>query len=155
MINLANPRANRDAVNFYTCRDLISLWLPKTRNNTTSQVFTSLNDSILTDMLDPIKPTDGVNKRYLEARLKELENRLVDKQHLETRLKENSLRVLSIVVKVIVSDSFRECGRNIKNSKQMRTMVMKNIEKNINKLMTSEIGLDDEDITIDCPAAIE
>ena len=71
MINLANPRTGRDAVNLNTCRDLISLWLPKRKDQTTSQVFTSLNQSVLQDMLDPIEDTDGVNKQYLEKRMDE------------------------------------------------------------------------------------
>ena len=79
VINLANPRSNRDAVNLSTCRDLISLWLPKRKDQITSQVFTSLNQSVLTDMMDPINGTDGVNKQYLEKRMDEHSRDIVGK----------------------------------------------------------------------------
>lgn len=43
------------------------------------QVFTSLNDSVLTDVMDPISATDGVNKRYLEKRMDEHSREVVEK----------------------------------------------------------------------------
>ena len=90
MINLAHPRSDRDAVNFYTCRALLSMWMPKTKDEKTNQVSTSLNDSILTGVLDPIESTDGVNKQYLVAKLKDLESKLdvIIKEYIEAHLKD-------------------------------------------------------------------
>ncbi|RZF34065.1 hypothetical protein LSTR_LSTR014875 [Laodelphax striatellus] len=79
MINLANPQSSRDAVNLNTCKDMIEMWLPKKRDKGTSQVFTSLNESVLTDMMDPISATDGVNKQYLEKRMNEHSREVVGK----------------------------------------------------------------------------
>lgn len=79
VINLANPQSSRDAINLGTCRDLIEVWLPKRRDTSTLQVFTSLNDSVLTDVMDPISATDGVNKRYLEKRMDEHSREVVEK----------------------------------------------------------------------------
>lgn len=151
LINLAHPRADRDAINFVTCRELISMWLPKIRHNTTLQVFTSLNDSILTDVLDPIKPTDGVNRRYLEAQLKELESRTVDKSYLETQLHASGLRVLNLVIKLLFDEGFRECGKKFDDPQELREFIMKHIEK----LLLSDTELDKEDISITCPAAMD
>ncbi|RZF33199.1 hypothetical protein LSTR_LSTR016228 [Laodelphax striatellus] len=55
------------------------MWLPKKRDKGTSQVFTSLNESVLTDMMDPISATDGVNKQYLEKRMNEHSREVVGK----------------------------------------------------------------------------
>ncbi|RZF36183.1 hypothetical protein LSTR_LSTR012807 [Laodelphax striatellus] len=82
VINLANPQSSRDAINLGTCRDLIEVWLPKRRDTSTLQVFTSLNDSVLTDVMDPISATDGVNKRYLEKRMDEHSREVVEKSYI-------------------------------------------------------------------------